>query len=256
MLVKTDSGRIMYVVVYLSIRKGSTVYIRNLKNKKYNYILYRIIVESKKGWTIIMKNKWIRKILISVAACSITIGGLMGCSGEPTEKEEISAETEIIKEEVEKEETAVAVEEKEEEIQKNLEESSVYEGELIVNINGVDIKIGDNFATVADSVGEPDDYQAAKSCTGEGDEKIYQYGGICVYTTPSGGQDNVYIIELTGQETMPTGIGVGSSKQEVINVYGENYSEEDNYLSYEWNDNITLGFEFDGDAVSFVEIYG
>ena len=34
----------MYVVVYLSIREDSTVYIRNLKNKKYNYIRYKILV--------------------------------------------------------------------------------------------------------------------------------------------------------------------------------------------------------------------
>ena len=202
-----------------------------------------------------MKNKWVKKFLISVTVCSIAVGGLMGCSGETAEKEEISAETEVA-EEVAKEESEAVVEEKTEGAQNDSEEGSVYEGELIVNINGVDVKIGDDFAAVAETVGEPDDYQAAKSCTGEGDEKIYQYGGICVYTTPSGGQDNVYIIELTGEETMSTGIGVGSSKQEVINVYGENYTEEDNYLSYEWDGNITLGFEFDGDAVSFVEIYG
>lgn len=187
-----------------------------------------------------MKNKKIKGYFVEIILCSML---MFGCSADAVKTEEKTAEeVNVVKESVNEEQKT---------------EVSIHKETPFVEVNGIVVKIGDDLSIIMDTLGEPDDLQTAKSCTGEGDEKVFTYGGISIYTTPSDNQDLVYILEVTGEEKLTTGIGLGSLKQDIIDTYGEDYIQDENYISYEYDeDGITLGFEFDGDTVSFIEIYG
>ena len=58
-------------------------------------------------------------------------------------------------------------------------------------------------------LGEPDAYGAAKSCTEAGDDKVYTYGGVTIYTYITNGVDVISLIEITGGEALPSGIHIG-----------------------------------------------
>lgn len=196
-----------------------------------------------------MNKRKVKKCLISVILCSMMMCWCTACAAKDGEKAEMS---EVSQSQGEEADVPMVSEDQEQEAEVSTQNEVPF-----VEVNGVVIKIGDDLSVMVDSLGEPDDYQAAKSCIGEGDEKIYEYGGISIYTTPSGDQDLVYILELAGEEKLSSGIGLESSKQDVIDVYGENYTEDGNYMYYEYDDgSITLGFEFEGDTVNFIEVYG
>lgn len=132
---------------------------------------------------------------------------------------------------------------------------SLSEEDFVVDIKGVAVKLGDDMSTLEASLGEPDSYETAKSCMGAGEDKVYEYGGITVYTYPIDGVDVVSAIEFTGEETMASGIGVGSTRDEVVAAFGSDCEEDEYGMTYELGDK-TLGIELDGDSVSFIEIYG
>ncbi|MBQ7943502.1 MAG: hypothetical protein IJ326_05500 [Lachnospiraceae bacterium] len=132
---------------------------------------------------------------------------------------------------------------------------SLSEEDFVVDIKGVAVKLGDDMSTLEESLGEPDSYETAKSCMGAGEDKVYEYGGITVYTYPIDGVDVVSAIEFVGEETMASGIGVGSTRDEVVAAFGSDCEEDEYGMTYELGDK-TLGIELDGDSVSFIEIYG
>ena len=105
------------------------------------------------------------------------------------------------------------------------------------------------------ALGEPDGYSAAKSCVEAGEDKIYVYGGITIYTYVTDGADRITLIEITGSESLPSGIHIGSTKADVIAAYGSDYTEEGTELLYE-TDGKTLGLQMKGDTVSFMELFG
>lgn len=123
-----------------------------------------------------------------------------------------------------------------------------------VCINGQPIKIGDNIADYKERIGNPDNLQVSASCLNAGDDKIITYNGIHLYTNPEGANDIVYLIELENEASLPSGIKIGSSLTEVKDVYGDECSDDGEYISYDI-DGIALSFEIIEDKVSFVEIY-
>lgn len=63
------------------------------------------------------------------------------------------------------------------------------------------------------------------------------------------------MIEVTGGEVLPSGIHIGSTKDEVIAAYGRNYTEEGSELLYELGGK-TIGLQMTNDKVSFMELFG
>ena len=76
-------------------------------------------------------------------------------------------------------------------------------------------------------------YSEALSCMTEGYDKTYDFGFIKIETVPSGGEDRLSCITVTGEGiSTPRGISVGSSKEDVISAYGENGYKEGPYLVF------------------------
>lgn len=134
-------------------------------------------------------------------------------------------------------------------------EGSVSAGDYSVTIGGLLIPLGDDMRNYAGLLSEPDAYSAARSCTEDGDDKVYTYGGTTIYTYITNGADIISLIEITGSEYLPSGIHVGSTKEEVIAAYGSAYIEEGTELLYEMG-NKTIGLQMTDNKVSFIELFG
>lgn len=104
-------------------------------------------------------------------------------------------------------------------------------------------------------LGDPDDFASAKSCTEAGEDKVYTYGGAVIYTYITNGADIISLIEVTGGEALPSGIHIGSTKDEVIAAYGSNYTEDGTELLYQIG-NKTIGLQMTNEKVSFMELFG
>lgn len=122
-------------------------------------------------------------------------------------------------------------------------------------VNGVRIELGTDINDIIEELGEPDNYVQARSCLHDGDDKIYTFGGITIYTYPDEKKDIVYIVEYIGEELTPAGVGVGSTMAEVEKAYGKEYVEDAFFTTYELDVNATISFQLLDDKVEYIEFY-
>lgn len=133
-------------------------------------------------------------------------------------------------------------------------EGSVSDSDFAVVVRGVTIPIKGDMSAYTSALGEPDEFGSARSCVEDGDDKVYTYGGTVIYTYITNGIDVISLIEITGGESLPSGIHIGSTRAEVIAAYGSAYTEEGTELLYEMGDK-TIGLQMSGDTISFIELF-
>ena len=119
-------------------------------------------------------------------------------------------------------------------------------------INGTEIKLEDNIEDVVATLGEPIDIIKAPSCKYAGlEDKTYIYDGFTINTYPNfdGSLDYVAGIEIT-IESFETSrkIKIGSSVEEMLVAYGENFATVGNTYRYILEDRI-LSFYAEGDVI-------
>lgn len=124
--------------------------------------------------------------------------------------------------------------------------------DFIIKVNDVEIKMGDDLNFYIKDLGEPDDLIQARSCNYDGDDKVYTYGDVMLYTYTNGKEDILYSVEIIGETPTLSGIKVGSTKQEVITAYGKNYTDDGMYITYQYTENETIGFQIDKNVVTFI----
>lgn len=118
------------------------------------------------------------------------------------------------------------------------------------------ITIGTNITKLESNLGSPDEIYSSKSCTGYGEDKSFSYDNIWIYTQPDkSGDDIVSLIELEEGAKLKSGIGVGNSKDEVIEKYGNQFTTIGDCIEYQY-ENVNLSFTLQNDQVTFIEIYG
>lgn len=180
---------------------------------------------------------------------------------EETESQKTGDTLEIEESETESETQPAANSEPQTKVQSNTEtqpsaaEGSVSVSDYMVSVRGTAVVLQGDMRDFVSALGDPDGYSAAKSCVEAGEDKIYIYGGITIYTYVTNGADRITLIEITGNEALPSGIHIGSTKADVIAAYGSGYTEEGTEFLYE-TDGKTLGLQMEGDAVSFIELFG
>lgn len=134
-------------------------------------------------------------------------------------------------------------------------DGKVTKEDFAVIVNGIRVELGTDINEVIEQLGEPDDYVQARSCLHEGDDKIYTFGGIIIYTYPQEKKDIVYIVEYTGEEQTPSGIGVGSTMVDLEKAYGNNYVEDAFFTVYELEANATISVQLENEKVIYIEFY-
>lgn len=118
--------------------------------------------------------------------------------------------------------------------------------------NEVIVDMNVDATPVVEALGEPQDYFEAESCAFKGLDKFYYYSGIELTTYPMNNKD--YISSITfSDDSVSTieGIYLGSSLDDVIKAYGDNYTEESGLYTFEKGQS-KLTFLVENDAVAAI----
>ena len=121
--------------------------------------------------------------------------------------------------------------------------------------NGQRVSLNENMSSVLSKLGKAASVSSAPSCHGDGEDKTYEYNGFTIYTYPSGGND--LVLEINVQSSaIPTskGIKAGSSLNDITAVYGNNYTNDGNYIVFSSGIK-TLQFFMSGNTVSEIDYY-
>ena len=115
------------------------------------------------------------------------------------------------------------------------------------------IEIDADAAPIIEKLGEPHSYFEAPSCAFEGIDKMYTYKSFEVDTYPTNEKDYISTIIFKDDVITTTeGVGIGDSVDKVMEVYGEDGSNEDGMLVFE-KDGMKLCFIIQDDTVASVE---
>lgn len=97
----------------------------------------------------------------------------------------------------------------------------------------LEISMKQDASEVLSVLGKAVSFYEAQSCKHQGKEKVFTYEGFELSTYPSGNADYVKSIWFLGEETQtPEGIHIGSSIEDMVEAYGEDYVEKQGRYSY------------------------
>lgn len=119
-------------------------------------------------------------------------------------------------------------------------------------INGVEIVPGEDFAGALAALGEPVDFNEAASCYFDGMDKQYFYEGFEIKTYPVGDKDYVQDICVSVDTySTPEGITIGSSLDEIVAAYGEDYEKMGKMYNYYVEEDKYMYFFVTNDGVKY-----
>ena len=113
-------------------------------------------------------------------------------------------------------------------------DKAVIKDGYVFEYNGVEIRPNTDVAPVLQALGEADECFEAKSCAFDGMDKTFFYSGIELTTYPkSDKEDYVSSIYFTDDSvSTKEGIYIGSTLQQLLDAYGENYSGNGQAYTY------------------------
>ncbi len=116
-----------------------------------------------------------------------------------------------------------------------------------VKIHNAEIACGVDMDKVLDAFSDLEyEYSESISCAYNGMDKIYDYAdeGFIIYTYPVGDKDFVLEVAISSEQiTQKDGkVYVGMSKDEVIALFGSDYKEEGETITYTVKDKQTMYF--------------
>ena len=136
------------------------------------------------------------------------------------------------------------------------------EEDLVLVVDGVELSLRMDFVPVKDKIlGGNYDEQVGQACVGGGNDRAYYYDGdaVSIYTVGSAsGEQTIYDIYITMLEgyATPKGAVIGkTTRDEVIELYGEPSSTFPASERYTLDDKLELIFGFDGDILSSVGLH-
>jgi len=116
----------------------------------------------------------------------------------------------------------------------DVDEPSSIPDTFAYEIDGVVIEMNQNILYVIENVGEPLGIFEAPSCAFEGIDRVFAYPGVQIYTYPVGDDDFIHTITFF-DDTIRTPEGrirLGSSVQDVIDAYGEDFEDVSGVYTY------------------------
>ena len=121
-------------------------------------------------------------------------------------------------------------------------------------VDGVKVGVDMDMDELKASLGESKSVFEAPSCAGEGISYIYTYASYEIETYPAvDGKNRIgYIILKDDTTATAEGIDLSMTKEDVIQVYGEDYEEDVNMFTYE-RGGTKVKFIFEGDDIISIE---
>ncbi len=125
-----------------------------------------------------------------------------------------------------------------------------------LSVRGVKLALDAEAAPIVAALGEPRTFAETNSCYGDGKDKVYEYQSFKVTTYSMGGKDYILAVEIFDDAdatlATPEGIKIGSSRDDVVKIYGECEDEASTKLVYEC-DGVRLRFWLDGGVVTGIK---
>ena len=123
----------------------------------------------------------------------------------------------------------------------------------IFKSGSVEIVPGEDSAAVISALGEANSYDEEDIGCGNNEmAKVYNYGGFQIKTYPDNSKDYIDIVTIKNDSvSTPEGITIGSSRDDVISAYGEDYEAKGDGLIYK-KDKTTLNIVIRNDAVTSI----
>ena len=123
-----------------------------------------------------------------------------------------------------------------------------------IEINGKKIECGMDMQTVLELLSDKEyEYTESISCAYNGLDKVYDYvdDGFIIYTYPDGEKDYVLEVAVSSEsiKQLKDAVYNGMTKQELIDLFGEDYTMEGDTLNYAVTEKQTMYYLLDGDTV-------
>lgn len=117
---------------------------------------------------------------------------------------------------------------------KKIEQLGTYTNDdMILILNDNIFNFGEDASKLLDFLGKPNEVSEILSCYYDGYDKIYKYDNVDVVTYPKDGKDILNeVLFYDDSYTFKGGVKVGSTKEEVIRSYGNEFLMENNALIY------------------------
>ena len=132
--------------------------------------------------------------------------------------------------------------------------------EPALTVSGTEITADTAVSDVVELLGEGYEYYEAISCVYEGMDKTYTYPDCVLYTYPDGATDHLMELYCTGGDVSAKGVTFGASLEEIVEAFGEDYTEEGTMVIYAVepadanNEAASVYFELTDGAVSAIAI--
>ena len=133
--------------------------------------------------------------------------------------------------------------------------------DMAIVIDGKTYKVGMDADELVSILGDGYEYRETISCTRNGMEKTYQYDGLRIDTLPTDNGDVICLFVISGGEYKTArGVGIGTTKDELFEAYGEYYFDGYYYVFTESNDPANIGEDriqvvLENDAVFEINVY-
>lgn len=99
--------------------------------------------------------------------------------------------------------------------------------------SGVNVYMNTDVVSVIDTLGEALHYFEEESCAFKGLDKTYAYPGFEITTYPLDGKDYISTVYLTDDTvSTPEGVYIGSTVDDMIEAYGNDYTETSGSYTY------------------------
>lgn len=165
--------------------------------------------------------KKIAKILLALTLALLLIFGAVACNKSDENNNDTNENN------VEEEDKS-----KDNEKEKETEKKDV--GVFAVRYKGTNIELGSKAKPVLDKLGDPLSSNFVASCgEGAGDQWVYAYSSIFVYTVKDGEDEIIDAVKLRDDiADTSKAIRIGATKTSVKNAYGSKLVEKENRLLY------------------------
>lgn len=144
--------------------------------------------------------------------------------------------------------------------------TDITDADIALAYEGNQYAINDKAAALITALGDNYEFDQSDSCAYEGFDKYYVYtlenGEVILFTIPLlNGEDTICQIETSSPSFATTkGITIGSTLNDVIAAYGDNFVEDSsNYYFFAGEQSFTdtphIYFTIENDAVTYMSIY-
>ena len=163
---------------------------------------------------------------------AIAAAVVLGTAGCGSKEAAAPTQAEVSAEETTKSEAAEQSSEAETEAETETEAQIQHSG-YVFRSGDVVMGMNEDVAPVLEALGESLSYAESQSCAFQGLDKIYTYGGFDIYTYPVEDKDYINSIYFTDDTvSTPEGIRIGSTEEDMVAAYGEDYTEEFGVYTY------------------------